>query len=314
MTTSGTITFNQNQLQIIQDAFYHLNVYSTADVISELDVQFAANQFNKMIKAWNAQGNHLWKKSEATLFLQPNQVVYTINSETSDNITNSYVSTTISTAAIIGQTTLAVASSAGMSPNDYIGIQLDNGYLQWTTVSSIPNSTSVVISAALADTAAVGNIIYDYTNKINRPLRVVSGRRNSNINIDTPLYIYSYAEYFDLPNKTTSPSTPTGFLYNPQLNAGLFYVWPVPTLVTDKINFTYEDCLQDITNVTDTPDFPQEWLEVLTLQLAVRLSYRYGKRNGIDKLKNDADMMLENIKGWDNEDGSLYFQRSSYWR
>lgn len=310
MATSGSVDFNQTRNEIITDAFALLNVYAPSDTIKSDDMQFASNQLNKMIKAWQAQGIHLWKKKEATLFLALNQSTYTL-SPTGDNATQSYVETTISADEATGQTTLSITSSSGMSVNDYIGIVLDSGDLQWTTISSIPTATSVVIAAALTDDASEDNAVYSYTTKINRPLAIYSARRNSVANQDTPMFKYAYEEYFDLPNKT-APGIPTTYTYNPQLNAGLLYVWPAAEDVSDKIKFTYYDPIEDFDSAADTPDFPAEWLEVLTYQLAVRMSHRYGKRALIRDLKNDADFMLQNLLDWDNEEASIYFQPAKY--
>jgi hypothetical protein len=310
MATSGTITFNQDRDQIIGDAFAHLNIYAPSDTIEKSDLEFACNQLNKMVKAWQAQGNHLWKKKEATLFLGYNQNTYTLSS-TGDHATNNFVSTTLNADAAQSATSLTVVSTTGMTVGDNIGIILNTGALQWTTIATIPTSTALTISVALTSAANTGNIIYTYTTRINRPLRIYSGRRNSSSDLDTPMLMYSYDEYFVFPSKT-STGQPTTCMYNPQLGAGLFYIWPTPIDLTDKVKFSYAEAIQDFNGATNNPDLPQEWLEVLAMQLAVRLSYRYGKRNLIAGLKADADAALQDLLAWDNEDVSIYFQPSRY--
>lgn len=310
MTVSGTVNFNLTRDEIIKDAFYYLNAYTPADTIPAHDIVYAANQLNKMVKAWEAKSIHLWTKTEATLFLALNQAAYTLT-PTGANATESYVSTTIGADEAAGQTTLTLTSTSGMTANDYIGIVLDSGDFQWTTISSITNATTLVVASALTGAASSGNAVYAYTTKINRPLQIYSARRNSSIDQDTPLWPYTYKEYFDLPNKT-SPGIPTSFTYNPQRDTGILYIWPVPSEVSDKIKFTFARPLQDFDIASNTPDFPQEWLEVLSMQLAVRLSPRFGKRNSITAFKNDADMALQDLLSWDNEDASIYIQPAYY--
>lgn len=310
MATSGSSNFNLARDQIITIAFQHINVYNEGDTIAAADMTFASNLLNMMMKSWQTGQPRLWTKTEAKLFLQLGQTEYELSS-TGDNATSNYVNTTLSADEASGQTIISLTSSTGMTVADNIGIILDDGTVQWTTISSIPDSTSVVIAAALTDDATSGNIVYSYTTKIDRPLQVFSCRRNSSADQDTPMFMYSYDEYFNLPNKT-STGTPTSATYNPQLNNGILYIWPSPISTTDTINITFARPIQDMDIATNNPDFPQEWLEVLAMQLAVKLSYRYGKRREVAELKNDADILLDQLSNWDNELASIYFQPAQY--
>jgi hypothetical protein len=311
MATSGSVNFNQNRNEIIQDAFGHLNIYGSEDTIDSADLLFASNQLNKMVKAWQAQSIHLWKKQEVTLFLTLSQALYTFPSSTAFATADDYVTTAIGADEAIGQTTITLTDTTGINANDYVGITLDSGDFQWATVLTVPNSTTITINNALTDTAAENNIVYTFTNKITRPLRVLNTRRNNSADQDVPMFIYSYQDYFNLPNKTTT-GTPVAAMYSPLLDVGNFYIWPTPVTTTDKIKFTAYTQIEDFDAATNTPDFPTEWLEVLAMQLAVRISYRYGRRKYINELKMDADDMLKNMLGWDNEDVSIQFQPAEY--
>lgn len=310
MSTSGITNFSLNRREIIEGAFELLNIYQPGEEYDPADMQYGSKMLNSMVKTWEARRIHLWTKTEAVLFPALNQPSYTFPTT---NATESYVETTISSDEAIGQTTLSVTSSDGMLTNDYIGIQLDDGTLQWTTISSVPNSTTVIVNNALTETATEGNIVVAYTTKIGKPLQIYSARRNTyDNNIDTPLTPYSYQEYFDLPNKNSPGGYPSCWMYNPQRETGIFYLWQAPSLVTDKIKFTYARSLQIFSTAINTPDFPQEWIEVLQFQLAIRLSHRYGKRQIARDLKNDADTMLQELLFWDSEEASIYIQPSRY--
>lgn len=310
MTTSGITNFSLNRREIIEGAFELLNIYQPGEEVEQDDMQYGSKMLNGMVKAWEAQEIHLWTKTEAVLFPALNQPSYTFPTA---NATESYVETTLSSNEIAGQTTLSIVSSTGMLISDYIGIQLDDGTLQWTTISSIPDSASVIVAAPLTSAAAEGNIVVAYTTKIGRPLQIYSARRNTYANnIDTPLTPYAYQEYFDLPNKNSPGGYPSCWMYNPQRDTGIFYLWQAPSLVTDKIRFTYARSLQIFSTATNTSDFPQEWIEVLQFQLAIRLSHRYGKRQLARDLKNDADAMLQELLFWDSEQASIYIQPSRY--
>lgn len=307
MSTSGEIDFNMTRDDIIKTAFAHLNVYKPNDSVPSADMQFANKLLNMMIKAWQQKDIHLWTKTEATLFLTLSQAAYTFPGA---RATESYVETELSADEASGQTILSVESSAGMTVADKIGVQLDSGALHWTTISAIPDSTSVTLASALTDTAAEGNVIYVYTNVIDRPMRIFSCRRN-NSGQDTPMFQYSYQDYFNLPNKT-SQGIPTSWTYNPQRSTGILYIWPTPISVLDVVKFSYARSLQDLDTALNDPDFPTEWLEAITYQLAVRLSHRYGRRKAAQALKDDADQMLSDVIFYDNEPASIMLQPSRY--
>jgi hypothetical protein len=308
MTTSGSINFNQTRNDIIITAYALINVYQPDDVIPSVDTQYAGTLLNMMVKGWESQDIHLWTKTEATLFLALNETQYTFPGA---RATASYVQTTLSGDEASGQTTLSVTSSEDMTVNDNIGIVLDSGELEWSTISAIPDSTSVTIADALSGDAAEDNNVYVYTTAIDRPLRILSCRRNSDADQDTPMFNYAYDDYFALPNKT-SQGIPTTWTYNPQRSTGILYIWPTAIDVTDTIKFSYIRSIQDFDQAIDDPDFQQEWIETIAYQLAVRLSHRYGKRNQIKGLKEDADMMLANLLAYDNEPVSINFQPSRY--
>jgi len=71
--------------------------------------------------------------------------------------------TTIATAAVAGDTTLTVVSTANMAAADSVTIMLDNNEAFRTTISSIPSGTSMVIATKLPWAAAVDNLIVDST-------------------------------------------------------------------------------------------------------------------------------------------------------
>lgn len=309
MATSGSISYNENMAQIIGDAYALINVFQPDEPIPNSDYQYAVRQLNRMVKHWQTQDIHIWTKSEATLFLTLNQGEYTFPGA---RATESYVETELSADEASGQTTLSVTSSSGMTVNDQIGILLDSGALFWSTISAIPNSTSVTIASALTGDAASGNVVYSYTTAINRPLRILSGRRNSDNEQDTPLFYYAYQDYQNLPNKTTAQGPTTTISYKPLRVTGILYLWPVPTDLTDKIKFTYIRALEDMEAALNEPDFPTEWLMPISMQLAVLLSHRVGRRANIDRLKMEADLALEAVKSYDNEPASLYFQPAMY--
>ena len=73
MATSGTTTFTSTQNDIISDALSEINVIGEDEVPSNYDLKLSTRILNRMVKAWELQGIHLWTKTTALVFLQKNQ-------------------------------------------------------------------------------------------------------------------------------------------------------------------------------------------------------------------------------------------------
>jgi len=311
MSTSGSTNFLQTRTEIINDAFQLLGVYGIGRTISSEDMAFAVSMLNKMVKAWGTKGLHLWDKSEGVLYLTKNVAEYTISdASTSAYATNisDQVITQLNGAVAASVTALTVNSTTGMTVGDYIGVVLSDKSLHWTTIATIPTSTTLTLTTGVLTAASDDAIIYTFTNRLAKPLRVLSARRASGIDlltssslVELPMTSIAYEEYFDLPIKTSS-GLPNQFHYNPQLLAGKMYVWPRPADCNDRIHFTYERILEDLDNASDNFDFPQEWLECLTYQLAVRLGPAFGKDQRTGQiLAPMASNLLGELMDWDSE-------------
>lgn len=154
---------------------------------------------------------------------------------------------------------------------------------------------------------------------IPRAMRVISARRrNIQSQIDVPLIEMSRQEYFDMPNKTASPSIPTQFYYDPQTTAGTLYLWPCPSVDTAaqyEIELTYLRRMDDIDASNDDLDIPQEWLEAVVYNLAQRLMFQYpvNDQGMASRIDQQAAMLFSNLSGWDNEPASIFLQPETRW-
>lgn len=312
MATSGSVDFNRTRNEIIEGALRLCGQTSPGETPGAAEVQDAAEALNMMVKAWQAQGIHLWAQQEATLFIEDGKYEYDLGSS-GDHATDSFSETTLSAAAADTDGTVDLTDATIASDGDYIGIVLDNDTYHWTTVNGAPSGSTVTLTAAIDGAAASGNTVYVYTSKVDRPLKVIEARRRNSSDIDTPLRMYSRQEYFDLSNKTTKAKV-TQFYYEPKLTNGKLYIWPAPNGVSDVLKFSYYRPLEDFDTTTDNPDFPQEWLEAMKYNLAVRLAPEYG----IDIqqrqwLKIEASEYLADVLTWDAADESVYFQAATDW-
>lgn len=307
MATSGVVTFNITRDQIITDALRLCQAHGAGQTMSAETVSDATRRLNVMIKAWQGQGLHLWRKTEATIFLTADQQSYTLSS-TGDRATNNYLETRLNGDHLAAVTTIEVDSTTGMTASDYIGIELTDGTMQWTTISTIVDSNTLTIPGpGLTGAASDDGVVYTFTTKMNRPLRILDARRVVEGN-ETPISMVSRKEYFDLPEKDSTGSAVLAF-YDPQLTTGKFYIWPTSDNPVDLIKITYERPIEDFVTTANNPDFPIEWAEALTYGLAVRLYPEYGNdAQRFQQLKAEANEYLMSIISFDSEQESIFLQ------
>ncbi len=322
MSVSGTTSFSQTQYQVIQAAFNILNVYGIGRTFSAEDYTLAVQMLNMMIKAWGTKGLHLWCKEEGVLYLQQYTSRYGFGNSSSIGLTPAY--TTLSSGAYTAQTTvsaalgantLIVSSTANFVTGQYIGVVQSDMSLFWTTISSVTNSTTVVLAASIPVAVNTAANVYVFTALLNKPYRIISARlrygfdsgATSTVN-DIIMNPLSHAEYEALPTKSTNGSTPNQYYYDPQTDYGVMNIWVRPIDCSYRIHFTYERIIDDITNATDNFDFPQEWYEPITWQLALRLAFPFAKLKQYAQLKEMATMMLDNLLEFDTEQTGISFQ------
>lgn len=313
MTVSGSFDFSLNRSQIISDAFVEAGVLRPDETPEADENVFAARTLNRMLKAWQADGLHVFIHRDATLFLETDKTNYGLG-PSGDHCTESYTETAIKVAASSGATSIDVDSTTGMSASDNIGIEVDDGTMHWTTVSSVTDSDTVVITTGLDDAAAVDNVVYFYTSKIQRPLRVVHAfYRVHSTTTDTPMYPIGRNDYLDLSSKTTE-SRPTEFWFDAQLTNAKLNVFGEPTEVRDTVRLMLQHPFDDMDTATDTLSFPQEWFEAVHLGLSYRLARSYRPKDPkIGTLKLDSEQAKYHVMGFDEERADLDIQPDRLW-
>lgn len=307
MATSGSFDWSLNRDELITDAFTDAQVHDPGEGIASSDLQFAVRTLNRMLKAWQADGLQLWAHKEATLFLADDTIKYQLGSDHST--LDTYASTTLGAAAAASATSLTVASIAGISDADNIGIVLDDGTLHWDTVNGSPSGTTVTITTGLASAAASGNVVYAYTTKMPRPLKITEAvwREYDNQN-DTPMDIISRGEYWGLGEKTAEGS-PTLLYFDPQLDYSEVRIYNEPDDVKDVIKFVAHIPFDDMDAATNDFSFPQYWLDAIHYNLAYRLAVSYTSPEEIIKrLDVEARRSKQHAKDFDIDMGPLYLQ------
>lgn len=307
MARSGSYNYSMDRDTIIKRAQQLANIINLNQASRGDDHAFAVDLFQSMIKLWQAEGIQIWNRRQATLFTAYQDEQYSISS-TGDHAANSYVNTTLSAAEASGQTVLSVTSSTGMTAADNVGIQLDDGTRQWTTIASVDSSTQITVDDALTSAAASGNTLVAYTNKISdRPLRILDMRR---IDLDNSksaatMEQIGYSEYFNIPLKTTD-GLPTNYHYDKRLDAGELFVFPRPDDVNTLLEFTYHEAIEDVDSGTDSMDFPTEWTLPLIYGLAAELMVAYGKFQELPTIAAKAEQYKKIVREFDSDEAPLY--------
>jgi len=311
MSTSGTTSFARTRDQIVKGAMRLIGVLGAGTVQTAEEISDGAEALNMMVKSWEADGLHLWTETEATLFCAKGQTSYTFPGA---NATTSYTATTLTAAAVAGATNLTVASIAAISNGQYIGILLDDGTMHWTTVNGAPAGSTVTIIAGLASGAAIGQAVYAYTTQIAKPLRVHTLRLMNLSGNEVPFSgdsePVSRRTYFNTPNKAATGTPLLGY-YDDQRSSGTLYLWLTPDSASHRVRFTYERAIEDFNAITDNPDFPQEWLEALKYNLAVRIApeYNLDVRPAVSAM---ADRLYQQLLDWDRDPAPITFEPDWY--
>lgn len=314
MTSSGVATFDPTLSDIITMAYRATGTLGIEQTASAVQLVNGRNLLNMMLKAWSATGMHCWTVEEGILFLQKSQSRYSLGLASTDHMTDAYdfASTTLSAAEAAGQTDLSVTSITGIANGDYLGIELDDGTMQWTTVNGAPSGTTVTAAVALTGAAASGNRVVAYTSKLIRPLKIVNARSYYySDEREVEMVDLSHLDYQRLPSKTTAASPVVQWAYQPKLPLGIVNVWTDPADVDYAMRFTWHRPIYDFTATTETADVPAEWQEALVFNLAHRLIPSTGCPAARSKeIKELASQAFAIVFSHDREWHSTLFQPS----
>lgn len=144
------------------------------------------------------------------------------------------------------------------------------------------------------------------------PLKITQAFTRDNLsNTDIPMNIYTQYNYNLLSTKVNQ-GYPVHLWYQPSNQTGVITIWPAPdqyTATNRSIYFVYQRPFDQFNASTDTPDFPQVWIEPLIYSLAHRISPEYGvPLSEQDKLNETANQLIMNALSFGTEEGALFLQ------
>ena len=273
MAVSASSDFSVNRDELISAAFRIIGILAPGDTPLAARVTTATQALNIMIKSWQADGIGLWLNQTVTLLLQADDIDYSLG-PSGDNCSATVVKTEVATAAAAAATSIVVDSITGMSADDYVGVETDNGDIHWSTISGDPAAATFVLTTGLDYAAAVDNHVYVYTTLIQRPLEIIEARLVDADDNERPLEIISMAKYMAIANKTLE-GTPNQIYVDAQLTDIVVYVWPEPNDMKYRMKLTIKRPVYDLDSATDDFDFPVEWAEAIKYNLVLRLASEF---------------------------------------
>src|SRR5258708_3567952 len=150
MTTSASWDFSLTAAQIIQSAYEDLGVVVPGGTVQTADSTLALSRLNMITKqhqgrANGAPGLPIHTRQRIILFMAVRQQTYTIGPASTDSRASTQVGrTTVSNNAAAAATTISITSNTDttsypgttvtMTNADIVGIQLNDGSIQWTTI------------------------------------------------------------------------------------------------------------------------------------------------------------------------------------
>lgn len=313
MSTSGSIDFSVDRDAIITEALEQMGVLAEGQSPNVDQLTSMSRTLNMMVKAWQGEGLNLFAIQKLYVYLEKDKNEYSIGATTTDHISAEYNRTTTSAAAVATDTTIEVNSISGMLSGDHIGIKLDDGTMQWTTINGAPAGSTVTLTDALTDDVTSDLTVYFYTNKANRPMKIANVNvMDSLTNNSTPVWKYSRKEYIDLPQKD-SDGRVNQIYYDPQITLGKLFVWPETDTVDSYLILWVQRTLEDFDAASDDADFPQEWFLALSMNLAALSCTKYGVPRDVRRdIQAIARGTKELAESFDAEDGFSIEPESLY--
>ena len=314
MSLSGSQDFTITRDELIKASLQHISAIGDGVTPSATQLSESALLLNMLIKHWQTDDIQLWIRKLGYV-LPISGINKTALGAEGGHATNSYNYTTTSAASLSGASTITVTSTTGITDTYYIGVELSDGTMQWTTVSGAPAGQVVTLAAALTGDVASGAAVYCYESKIKRPLRILDAyRRLSSDDTDTSLTRLTQQEYNAQSNKF-SEGVPNSYFYDEVLSLsttlhpgnGDFYFWPIFENGDEVIVIQYTKVFDDLDAASNNVEFPQTWF----LPLMVGLAWLLAPKHGIplkerQMLFQEMTILKDAAKNYDQELGSLF--------
>jgi hypothetical protein len=272
MATSGVVTYTTTGADIVRRAYIILGHIDESGSPSAAQSSDALIALNYLVKSWSGQsdfapGLKMWTRRRAVLFPNPATVVYTLGPN-GDHATETWTRTTLTAGA--SGTALTVASIAGISSGNFLGVELPSGALQWSIVNGTPAGFTVTSTDAI--TANAGAAVYTYLQKMRKPIEIQSVKYSSPDSTDSVHLSPMTLAKLDSLTTLSDKGVPYMYLFEEGRTDGRIYFDIRPEDVTKQIYLTYLSTVEDFASAANDCDYPQVWFRALALGLAKDLA------------------------------------------
>ena len=296
MASSGLTVYSATELDIYTDVLQSLGVVGIGVDPPAEYVVVLRRKLNFLLKQWVGQadfapGLKMWTRRRGFLFFVPDQHVYTIGTGGDKCADENYVSTTTTVAAALGAASITVDDASDISASDNIGILLDSGTIQWTTVSGAPSGSVVTLAAVLTGAAASGARVFAYTTAARNPFEIESASVRNASGEDTYVYPRLGLTEYEMITAKTAEGTPSGLYFEAGKEAGTVYLNREPDDMECILRFVYSSYIEDAGTLSTSIDIPAEWTRAVAAQLAIDAAPAF-RATVTDSLKLTRDESL----------------------
>lgn len=317
MALSGSQNWSIDRDTLIKTAMQNMGAIGIGETPTSEEYTEGSILLNMLIKYLQADDIQLWIRKYGYIIPRKGTNAITLGGESS-YVVSSYVHTTVSVAASSGASSFTVTSATGVSASNLCGIELDDGTMQWVTISSPSGNNISIFGDTLDDDVSVGNQVFFYPSSnvlTERPMTMLTVfRRLLSDSTDTPMKRMDEKEYNNLSSKTTA-TTPVQWYYDETLGfgasgspgSGTLYIWPQWSDYKSVLVYRYIKPFDDLDSSTNNFEFPQMWFLPLMLGMSWLFSNKYGlpikERNDFF---NQFQITKKSVVDFDQEDGSLF--------
>lgn len=286
MALSASFDFTVARSDIIPAALRKLGVLAEGQSASTNQTTYASLALNVMLKAWQSDVP-IWYVKTGYIYPLHNVNTYSLANSGGGHFSEELIITKLTAAAAASATALTVSTTAGIdvvgttANSDQIGIELDDGTIDWTTISAGGGTTSLTIATGLSSAASSGNRVYAYTSKGHRPEKILDVWRVESVTQNrVPLTNTPISDLRGISN-LTSEGQPTIYSYietttaTPGTDAGTFTFWPRWADGASYLEVRFQHPFDDMDADANNLAFPAAWYEAVIYGLALRLTDEY---------------------------------------
>lgn len=289
MALSASFDFTVTRDDIIAAALRKLGVLAEGQSASTNQTTYASQALNVMLKAWQSDGMPLFAVQTGYLYpLADTNDFQLASGSGNDHWTGELILTKLTADAAASATALTISITAAadvtgtIANSDFIGIELDDGTIDWTTVSAGGGTTGLTIATGLTSAASSGNRVYAYTAKQNKPRHILDIWRVEALSgTRVPVEQVSKSRLQGMQQLTEGVPTQWSYQITAQAiadnaaDAGLLSVWPRFANGDYYLEIRFQHPFDDLDASTNNLSFPSDWMEAVIYGLATRLAPEY---------------------------------------